>query len=127
MRRTSRSNAIVASVASLFASLVTAATDTSTDGRVSALGGPTPLTFAALVEPLRGSLGRSPFSLQLPAFLGRPFIKLGKLIMDDPPLPVDHFAALSVGGTCDPNPAAVTFGLRMRSLVDVLPEYRRAN
>ena len=36
----------------------------------------------------------------------------------------EQLELLSCGGTCDPNPAAVTFGLRMRSLPDVLPEYR---
>jgi NADH dehydrogenase len=106
--------------------LVKAAADASTDGRVYELGGPTEMTFADLVETLRGSTGRSPFSLPLPAFLATPFVKLGELLMNDPPMTVDHLGALAVGGTCDPNPAAVTFGLRMRSLVDVLPEYRRA-
>lgn len=106
--------------------LVKAAADASTDGRVYELGGPTQMTFADLVETLRGSSGRSAFSLQLPAFLATPFMKLGELLMDNPPLTVAQFGALALGGTCDPNPAAVTFGLRMRSLVDVLPEYHRA-
>ena len=105
--------------------LVRAATDRTTDEHVYELGGPVPMKFADLVELLKSTAGKPALSVQIPAFLAAPFVRLSEMLMDEPPLTVDHLGVLAVGGTCDPNPAAVTFGLRMRSLADVLPEYGR--
>ena len=63
----------------------------------------------------------------LPAQLVRAAVlSLGEQLFDRPPVTEDQLALLSAGGTCDPNPAAVTFGLRMRALADVLPAYNGA-
>lgn len=104
--------------------IVRAVADDSTSGNTYELGGPAPMSFADLVELLKQSASRPVLSVHLPGFLSRPFVKLGEMLFQDPPLTTEQLGALAMGGTCDPNPAAVTFGLRMRSLEDVLPEYR---
>ena len=113
-------------VGDVASALVKSASDRSTDGRVYDLGGPVAMTFADLVDLLKKSSGGNAYNLKLPEFLATPFVKLGELLMQDPPLTLQHLGALSLGGKCDPDPAAVTFGLRMRSLNDVLPEYTRS-
>ena len=82
------------------------------------------MTFATLVETVKKGLGSSALSIRIPEPLAVPFARLGERLFDEPPLSAQQFEILSCGKTCDPGPAAVAFGLRMRSLVDVLPEYR---
>ncbi len=107
--------------------VVRAITDDSSSGHCYDLGGPAPMTYAEMVDLIKERTGIAALSLPVPAQLAEPFVKLGQRLFRDPPLTSDQLELLVNGGTCDPNPAAVTFGLRMRSLSDVLPEYRQAS
>ena len=98
--------------------------DASTNGHVYELGGPVQMTIEQLVELVKKSLGRTALSVRIPGLLATPLVRLGERLFDDPPLTIQQLEILESGGTCDPNPAAVTFGLRMRALADVLAEYR---
>lgn len=100
--------------------------DPRTNGNRYELGGPVSMTFQDLVDLLKTASGRPVLNVQVPRILAQPFVRLGEALFSDPPLTIDQLGLLGVGGTCDPNPAAVTFGLRMRPLSDVLPEYKRA-
>jgi NADH dehydrogenase len=104
--------------------IVRAADDESTSGNTYELGGPASMSFNDMIERLKEASSRPVLSVHLPGFLSTSFVKLGEMLFDDPPLTIEQLGALALGGACDPNPAAVTFGLRMRSLEDVLPEYR---
>ncbi len=94
--------------------------DPKTNGHVYELGGPAPMTLADLVEAIKRSAGSPALSLPLPPAVGRPLGRLVQLLVDQPPLSTDQAALLASGGTCDPSPAAVTFGLRLRRVGDVL-------
>lgn len=97
--------------------------DRSTDSAIYELGGPESMTIADVVEAIKRETKRPAVPVKVPRFLSGPLIRLGEQLFDRPPVTEDQLALLSAGGTCDPNPAAVTFGLRMRALADVLPEY----
>jgi uncharacterized protein YbjT (DUF2867 family) len=101
--------------------------DPTTNAHAYDLCGPVSMTFDDLVELLKTRTGHSALSIRLPAFLAQPLVHLGERMLSKPPLTLDQLTALLAGNPCDPNPAAVTFGLRMRSLVDVLPEYEAAS
>ena len=111
-------------VGDVVAAILGAVADPSTDATIYELGGPAQMTFVDLIEIVKKGLGRGAFNVRVPALLAHPFVRLGERFFDEPPLTVQELAVLSSGGTCDPSPAAVTFGLRMRSLADVLREYR---
>lgn len=100
--------------------------DRSTDGAIYELGGPESMTIADVVETIKRETKRPAVPVKVPRFLSGPLVRLGEQLFDRPPVTEDQLALLSAGGTCDPNPAAVTFGLRMRALADVLPEYDAA-
>jgi NADH dehydrogenase len=100
--------------------------DRSTDGAIYELGGPESLTISDVVEAIKRETKRPALPVKVPRFLSGPLVRLGEQLFDRPPVTEDQLALLSAGGTCDPNPAAVTFGLRMRALADVLPEYQSA-
>jgi NADH dehydrogenase len=100
--------------------------DHSTDGAIYELGGPESMTIADVVEAIKRETKRPAVPVKVPRFLSGPLVRLGEQLFDRPPVTEDQLALLSAGGTCDPNPAAVTFGLRMRALADVLPEYDAA-
>jgi NADH dehydrogenase len=100
--------------------------DRSTDGSIYELGGPEAMTIADVVEAIKRETKRPAVPVKVPRFLSGPLVRLGEQLFDRPPVTEDQLALLSAGGTCDPNPAAVTFGLRMRALADVLPEYDSA-
>jgi NADH dehydrogenase len=100
--------------------------DRSTDGSIYELGGPESMTIADVVEAIKRETKRPAVPVKVPRFLSGPLVRLGEQLFDRPPVTEDQLALLSAGGTCDPNPAAVTFGLRMRALADVLPEYASA-
>jgi NADH dehydrogenase len=97
--------------------------DRSSDGRTFQLGGPTAMSFEQIVETVRKSSGSRALSVRVPSFITGPFLKLGKQLFDDPPMTDEQLSLLAAGGTCDPDPAAVAFGLRMRSLDDSLLDY----
>ena len=97
--------------------------DSPSNGRTFELGGPVSMSFEELVEVIKRATGRSALNIKLPEFLSTPFVRIGEQILEDPPLTRRQLSRLSAGGTCDPSPAAVAFGLRMRSLADVVPEY----
>jgi len=97
--------------------------DRSTDGAIYELGGPLAMSIADVVETIRSETGRRAFPLRVPAFLSSSLVRLGEQLLSHPLVTEDQLMLLVAGGTCDPNPAAVTFGLRMRALADVLPEY----
>jgi NADH dehydrogenase len=103
--------------------VVRALDDPATDGRAFELGGPTTMTFQDLVDAVKRVSGRSAVSVRLPKFLAEPFVRLGERVFAEPRLTEDQLALLTAGETCDPAPAATAFGLRMRPLPDVLPEY----
>jgi uncharacterized protein YbjT (DUF2867 family) len=98
--------------------------DRSTDGSIYELGGPAARSIADVVETIRSETGRPALPLRVPAFLSTSLVRLGEQFLTQPLVTEDQLTLLVAGGTCDPNPAAVTFGLRMRPLADVLPEYR---
>ena len=98
--------------------------DRSTDGSIYELGGPNAMSIADVVETIRSETGRPALPFRVPAFLSSSLVRLGEQLMSQPLVTEDQLSLLVSGGTCDPNPAAVTFGLRMRPLADVLPEYR---
>lgn len=100
--------------------------DRSTDSAIYELGGPESMTIADVVEAIKRETKRPAVPVKVPRFLSGPLVRLGEQLFDRPPVTEDQLALLSAGGTCDPNPAAVTFGLRMRALADVLPEYDSA-
>lgn len=100
--------------------------DHSTDGAIYELGGPESMTIADVVETIKRETKRPALPVKIPRFLSGPLVRLGEQLFDQPPVTEEQLALLSAGGTCDPNPAAVTFGLRMRALADVLPEYASA-
>jgi NADH dehydrogenase len=97
--------------------------DRSTDGSVYELGGPLAMSITDVVDTIRAETGRRALPLRVPAFLSSSLVRLGEQLMSQPLVTQDQLTLLVAGGTCDPNPAAVTFGLRMRPLADVLPEY----
>ena len=101
--------------------------DPATDGQAFDLGGPTTMTFQDLIDTVKRVSGRSAISVHVPAFLAEPFVRLGERLFTDPPLTEDQLVLLTAGETCDPAPAATAFGLRMRPLPDVLPEYNSGN
>jgi len=107
--------------------LVAALSDDSTDGNIYELGGPAEMTFDSLVKTVKEAAGRSSLSIHLPEFLAAPLARLAEMLLKHPPMTAAQLSLLTASGTCDPSPAAVTFGLRMRSLVDVLSEYSRAS
>ena len=100
--------------------------DRSTDSAIYELGGPESLTIADVVDAIKRETKRPAVPVKVPRFLSGPLVRLVEQLFDRPPVTEDQLALLSAGGTCDPNPAAVTFGLRMRALADVLPEYGSA-
>lgn len=106
--------------------VVRALLDRSTDGAIYELGGPESMTIADVVEAIKRETKRPALSVKIPRFISDPLVKLGEQFLQRPPVTEEQLALLSAGGTCDPNPAAVTFGLRMRALADVLPEYESA-
>lgn len=97
--------------------------DRSTDGAIYELGGPESMTIAEVVDVIKRETKRPALPVKLPRFISGPLVRLGEQIFERPPVTEEQLGLLSAGGTCDPNPAAVTFGLRMRALADVLPEY----
>jgi uncharacterized protein YbjT (DUF2867 family) len=97
--------------------------DSSCDGQIFQLGGPASMSFEEIVETVRQRTGARAIAVRIPAFIAGPFVKLGEQIFDEPPLTDEQLGLLAAGGTCDPNPAAVTFGLRMRSLSDMLLDF----
>ena len=97
--------------------------DRSTDGAIYELGGPAAMSITDVVDTIRAETGRRAVPLRVPAFLSTSLVRLGEQLMSQPLVTEDQLTLLVAGGTCDPNPAAVTFGLRMRALADVLPEY----
>jgi uncharacterized protein YbjT (DUF2867 family) len=103
--------------------VVRALSDKSTDGGTYELGGPESMTIADVVETIKRETKRPALPVKIPRFISGPLVKLGEQLFETPPVTEEQLALLSAGGTCDPNPAAVTFGLRMRPLADVLPEY----
>jgi len=100
-----------------------ALSDRASDGRIFQLGGPTAMSFEQIVEAVRKSTGGRAIAIRIPGFIAGPFLKLGEQIFDEPPLTSEQLGLLAAGGTCDPDPAAVAFGLRMRSLGDSLLDY----
>jgi len=100
--------------------------DRSTDGAIYELGGPESMTIADVVEAIKRETKRPAVPVKIPWFISGPLVRLGEQLLERPPVTEEQLALLSAGGTCDPNPAAVTFGLRMRPLADVLPEYDSA-
>ena len=107
--------------------VVRALRDRSTDSAIYELGGPESMTIADVVKAIKHETKRPALSVKVPRFLSGPLVRLGEQFLDQPPVTEEQLALLSAGGTCDPNPAAVTFGLRMRALADVLPEYESAS
>ena len=107
--------------------VVRALRDRSTDSAVYELGGPESMTIADVVKAIKHETKRPALPVKIPRFLSGPLVRLGEQFLDQPPVTEEQLALLSAGGTCDPNPAAVTFGLRMRALADVLPEYESAS
>lgn len=107
--------------------VIKAVDDPSTDGAVYELGGPQSLSIPEVIDAIKRQTGSSSLALRLPPFLSGTLVKLGEQLLSHPPVTEEQLVSLAAGGTCDPNPAAVTFGLRMRSLSDVLPEYQSAN
>ncbi|RMF20628.1 MAG: complex I NDUFA9 subunit family protein [Deltaproteobacteria bacterium] len=99
--------------------------DPGTDGQIYDLGGPAQMTYADMVKLIKQRTGLAAIALPIPAVLSQSIGRLGQRLFERPPLSSDQLELLVSGGTCDPSPAAVTFGLRMRSLADVLPEYRQ--
>jgi NADH dehydrogenase len=97
--------------------------DASSDGRTFQLGGPASMSFAQIVETVQKITGARAISVPIPSFIAGAFVKLGEQIFDDPPFTGQQLGLLAAGGTCDPHPAAVAFGLRMRSLGDALLDY----
>lgn len=110
-------------VGDVAAAVLRALKDRSTDSAIYELGGPESMTIADVVEAIKRETKRPAVPVKVPRFLSGPLVRLGEQLFDRPPVTEDQLALLSAGGTCDPNPAAVTFGLRMRALADVLPEY----
>lgn len=104
--------------------VVKAAMDPSTDGSVFELGGPHSMTIPDVIATIKRGTGSASVPVRIPAFLSGTLVKLGEQLLSHPPVTQEQLVSLAAGGTCDPNPAAVTFGLRMRSLADVLPDYR---
>jgi uncharacterized protein YbjT (DUF2867 family) len=107
--------------------VVKAAMDPGTDGSVYELGGPQPMTIPDVIDVIKRGTGSASVPVRLPGFLSDTLVRLGEQLLSHPPVTEEQLVSLAAGGTCDPNPAAVTFGLRMRSLADVLPEYQGAN
>ena len=103
-----------------------ALSDRSTDGAIYELGGPESMTIDDVVEAIKRETKRPAVPVKIPWFISGPLVRLGEQLLERPPVTEEQLALLSAGGTCDPNPAAVTFGLRMRPLADVLPEYDSA-
>jgi NADH dehydrogenase len=99
--------------------------DSTTDGRTFQIGGPTTMSFGEIVDTIKRSTGHFAIKLHVPEFITAPFIKLGEQLFDEPPLTNEQLGLLAAGGKCDPHPAAVALGLRMRSLDDALQDYRR--
>jgi len=106
--------------------VVRALSDRSTDGVIYELGGPESMTIADVIATIKRETKRPALSVKIPRFLSGPLVRLGEQLFDKPPVTEEQLALLSAGGTCDPNPAAVTFGLRMRVLADALADYESA-
>lgn len=106
--------------------VVRALSDRSTDGVIYELGGPESMTIADVIATIKRETKRPALSVKIPRFLSGPLVRLGEQLFDKPPVTEEQLALLSAGGTCDPNPAAVTFGLRMRVLADALADYDSA-
>jgi len=106
--------------------VVRALNDRSTDGVIYELGGPESMTIADVIATIKRETKRPALSVKIPRFLSGPLVRLGQQLFDKPPVTEEQLALLSAGGTCDPNPAAVTFGLRMRVLADALADYDSA-
>jgi NADH dehydrogenase len=98
--------------------------DSKTDGRTFHLGGPAAMSFAQIIDAVKTGTGRRAMNVRVPSFITTPFLKLGEQIFGEPPLTSEQLGLLAAGGACDPGPAAVTFGLRMRTLADALQDYR---
>jgi hypothetical protein len=79
-----------------------------------------------VIATIKRETKRPALPVKIPRFISGPLVKLGEQLFEKPPVTEEQLALLSAGGTCDPNPAAVTFGLRMRALADVIPEYESA-
>lgn len=103
--------------------VVRAIEDRSSDGRVYQLGGPRAMSFEQIVQTVREAIGSRSLSVRVPSFITGPFLRLGEQLFNEPPMTTEQMSLLAAGGTCDPDPAAVTFGLRMRSLGDSLTDY----
>ena len=106
--------------------VVRALSDRSTDSEIYELGGPESMTISDVVAAIRRETGRPALPLKVPKFLSGPLVRLGEQLFNQPLVTEEQLTLLAAGGTCDPNPAAVTFGLRMRALADVLVEYDAA-
>ncbi len=98
-------------------------TDESTNGSIYNLAGPDTMSLDDLVAAVKEAAGRSLPRIRIPPVVTGLAVGLGERLLSDPPLTSERLALLATTDTYDPSPAAVTFGLRMRSLRDVLPEY----
>jgi uncharacterized protein YbjT (DUF2867 family) len=98
--------------------------DSSTDDAVYELGGPQSMTIPDVIDTIKRGTGSAAWPVRLPHVVSGTLVRLGEQLLSHPPVTQEELVSLAAGGTCDPNPAAVTFGLRMRALADVLPEYR---
>jgi NADH dehydrogenase len=97
--------------------------DATTNGAIYNLAGPDTISLGALVDTIKAAAAPSLPRIPVPPAITGLFVRLAEQLLHDPPFSSEQFALLATTEACDPGPAAVTFGLRMRSLADVLSEY----